>query len=225
MHIDQIIRSRRKTIALVVPPDGRLIVRAPMRASLASINALVEKEAAWIQVHQEERLATYGSLAPHRYVSGEKFLYLGREYPLLTVPGPAAPLRFANEFIMPAACSARGEQFFAAWYRGQAQTTLARQVDTWAKRMALTYRSVKITSARTRWGSCSRQGSLCFAWRLVMAPLDVVDYVVVHELAHRVELNHSSRFWDVVAHTLPDYRPRLTWLKQNGYRLRLSAEE
>jgi predicted metal-dependent hydrolase len=225
MHIDQIIRSRRRTIALVVPPDGRLIVRAPLHASLARINALVDKETAWIETHQAERRATYGRLTPHHYQSGEKFLYLGQEYPLRLVPGTAAALRLDGEFIMPAACCAHGEDIFSEWYRNQAKTILTSRVEQWAQRMALTYQSVKITSARTRWGSCSRCGSICFSWRLIMAPMDVIDYVIVHELAHRVELNHSNRFWAEVARSLPDYRQHVSWLKANGHRLCLDPNQ
>ena len=78
-----------------------------------------------------------------------------------------------------------------------------------------------ISSARTRWGSCSAKGTLSFTWRLVMAPLDIIDYVVVHELCHLKEMNHSRAFWERVETILPDYKRRRKWLKENGGALRL----
>jgi predicted metal-dependent hydrolase len=87
--------------------------------------------------------------------------------------------------------------------------------------MGLTCRSVRITDAKERWGSCNAAGSLNFAWRLVMAPPPVIDYVIVHELAHLVEMNHSQRFWGLVGRILPDYAVRRKWLRENEHLLTL----
>ena len=82
--------------------------------------------------------------------------------------------------------------------------------------MNVTYGTVRLSSARTRWGSCSARGNLNFHWKLILMPPEVLDYVVVHELAHRREMNHSPRFWAIVEKVLPDYKERRRWLKENG---------
>ena len=92
---------------------------------------------------------------------------------------------------------------------------------SYARAHGFSYRRINITSARTRWGSCSTRGSVSFTWRLIMAPLAVVDYVILHELAHTQIPNHSRHFWDRMGQLLPDYRSHRQWLKENGNLLRL----
>lgn len=103
-----------------------------------------------------------------------------------------------------------------AVYRAQASEIFARKAAYYAARMGVTYNRITIRDQKTRWGSCSGKGNLNFNWRLVLAPVPVLDYVVVHELAHRREMNHSSRFWDVVEEIMPDYQIHRRWLRDHG---------
>jgi hypothetical protein len=105
---------------------------------------------------------------------------------------------------------------FTAWYRRQARQVLEERVAVLAQRCGFGYRQVKITSAHTRWGSCSGSGTLSFPWRLVMAPPAVIDYVVVHELVHTVIKGHGADFWGQVQALVPEYRQHVRWLKENG---------
>ena len=98
---------------------------------------------------------------------------------------------------------------------------LTERVEFFAHAQGFKVKKIRISSARTRWGSCSAKGTLSFTWRLVMAPPDVIDYVVVHELCHLKELNHSKAFWAQVEAILPDYKTRRKWLKDNGAKLHL----
>jgi predicted metal-dependent hydrolase len=98
---------------------------------------------------------------------------------------------------------------------------IAERVAWYAAKYGFTYKQVKITSAQTRWGSCSAKGTLSFAWRLVMAPVPEIDFVVVHELVHTVEKNHGKAFWAKVKAILPDYKQRIEWLEVNGHLLKL----
>ncbi|MBM4351392.1 MAG: M48 family metallopeptidase, partial [Deltaproteobacteria bacterium] len=109
---------------------------------------------------------------------------------------------------------------FVRWYKGEAKETIARRVDYYSHRMHLSPKGIKITSAQSRWGSCSRDNRLSFSWRMIMAPLNVIDYILIHELAHIKEKNHSGRFWNYLESFLPDYRKHRLWLKENGPRLR-----
>ena len=105
---------------------------------------------------------------------------------------------------------------FVNWYKGQARTVLTERVAYFARNHKFKPLKLRISSARTRWGSCSAKGTLSFTWRIVMAPVEVIDYVVVHELCHLNELNHSRAFWMQVETILPDYKQKRKWLKDNG---------
>ncbi len=215
IEVNQIIRSKRKTLALIVKPDGSLIVRAPLRASEKSIQEFVEGNVKWIEKKQVEALAFLPPM-PKQYISGERFTYLGDDYPLEIVKGQKKPLLLDTKFKLAESAHGNAKLVFEHWYRAQAKQILTERVNLYASQYGLQYRKIGITSARTRWGSCSANGSLNFSWRLIRAPLAAVDYVVVHELVHTVFHNHSKRFWKKVETIMPDYKERRKWLQRNG---------
>lgn len=104
--------------------------------------------------------------------------------------------------------------------RAQAKSVLAQRVGYFARQIGVTYGKITVRDQKTRWGSCSQAGNLNFNFRLILAPPEVLDYVVVHELCHRRQMNHSAQFWQEVAQVLPDYRARKAWLTENGWRLK-----
>jgi predicted metal-dependent hydrolase len=219
--IDRLVRSKRKTIALIIERDGTLTVRAPQRMSHRAIEKLVSDKEGWIAEKQAEMKAAARLSPPHSYQPGETFLFLGESYPLEHCPGSAKVVLESDVFKFdctepdPAAA-------FESWYRQAARKLLTERVAWFASRNAYPAQKLRISGARTRWGSCSSRGSLSFTWRLVMAPLEVVDYVVVHELVHLEHPNHSREFWQRVGEIMPDYRARRGWLNANGAGLNLS---
>ena len=219
--IDQIIRTRRKTIALIIQPDGQLIVRAPLRASAAAIRTLVAQKASWIITKQRLAKSTYSPVEPKRYVRGEGFWYLGSIYPLEIVNAARPSLTLDGTFRLAKTALPKARLVFEHWYKQQALDILTQSVQRQASQNGFHYASIRITSARTRWGSCSPRGTLSFTWRLIMAPLPVINYVVVHELVHLLVKNHSKEFWAKVRSLLPDYKQRRLWLKENGHSLYL----
>jgi predicted metal-dependent hydrolase len=217
--VDQIIRSKRKTLALVVRPDGSLLVRAPWRTPGAVIQEFVQKNRGWIETKQAEALAALPP-APRKYMPGEMFLYLGTHYPLALVEGQPEPLLLDDgKFKLALSQHGDGASVFEHWYREQARQVLTARVEFFARQFDFQYKRIRITSARTRWGSCSATGSLSFSWRLILAPLEVVDYVVVHELVHTVFHNHSKQFWARVGTVMPDSPKHRSWLRENGRQL------
>jgi predicted metal-dependent hydrolase len=218
IEVHQLIRSKRKTLALIVQPDGSLVVRAPLRASESSIRAFIEQHAEWVQKKQAEALAVQPP-PPKQYVPGELFLYLGVVHPLEIVKGQKKPLLLDGSFKLAQSAQRNARQVFERWYRAQARQILTERVELYARQYGFQYTKIGITSARTRWGSCSATGALNFSWRLILAPPEAVDYVVVHELAHTVLHNHSKRFWKKVETILPDYKERRKWLRKNGHSL------
>jgi predicted metal-dependent hydrolase len=214
--IDRLVRSRRKTVALVVERDGSLTVRAPLRMAEMRIRTFVESHTDWIvKTQAKARVALPPS--PKRYTEGETFLFLGKAYPLTIVPRQRSALVFNGEaFQLAKSALPRAEEAFVRWYKGQATILFLERVLRLAGKHKLQYQKIRISSARTRWGSCSSLGTLSFTYRLVMAPLEVVDYVVLHELVHTQVRNHSRMFWNKLGELMPDYKTRLSWLKKNG---------
>ncbi|HMB25642.1 MAG: M48 family metallopeptidase [Chloroflexota bacterium] len=220
IEVNEIVRIKRKTLALIVKPDGSVIVRAPLRATQKLIREFVANNAKWIEKKRAEALA-FSPPAPKEYVPGETFMYLGNAYPLEIVKGQRKPLLLEGSFKLAASKQGTAKLVFERWYRTQAKQILTERVKLYASQYGLQYKKIGITSARTRWGSCSANGSLNFSWRLILAPLAVVDYVVVHELVHTVHHNHSKRFWNKVETIMPDYKERRKWLQKDGRQLML----
>jgi hypothetical protein len=216
ISIDRLVRSRRKTVAIIIERDGRLTVRAPLHLSGLRIQDFVESHADWI-VKNRTRLQAASPPPAHRFVAGETFLYLGHAYPLLIVPARQPALVYDGvSFRLAQPSLPKAEEAFVRWYKQQARRLLAERVPAIAGKHGLRYQNIRISSARTRWGSCSSRGTLSFTYRLIMAPAEVVDYVVMHELVHTQIKNHSKIFWNKVGELMPDYRNRLAWLKKNG---------
>jgi len=221
MKIDQIIRTRRKTFALIVQRDGSLVVRAPLRASDKQIGDLVQEKEKWIIAKQEAARRMYANTRPKEFVNGEGFLYLGKSYKLAIVDGNRPALSLSDQFYLTKSALPHAEAVFKAWYKQRAKQIISERAAWYAAQNGFVYQRVNITGARTRWGSCGRRGTLNFTWRLIMAPLRVIDYVVIHELAHLKQKNHSKVYWNEVKRLMPDYQQQIGWLKANGDTLRL----
>lgn len=219
IRIDKIIRSRRRTIALEIARDASLIVRAPFRTPLDFIEKVVFKKRFWIKEKQEFVRDRYTKVIPKEFVSGEGFLYLGNMYKLEFVDVLNMPIVFNNSFKIARKNYDIAKEILIGWYQEQAYQKISERVNWHSSLSGLKYNKIKLSDAQKRWGSCSAKGNLNFSWRLIMAPLRVLDYVVVHELAHLEEKNHSKRFWNKIKIMQPDYEQYKDWLKENRHLL------
>ncbi len=221
MKIDKLVRSARKTVAILVHPDGQVTVRAPRQASMEQIQAFFDSKAEWIEKKREiARQKRASKPTPRKFEAGERFLFLGKEYPLVVCEEKGKPLTLESDrFVLRPSPRHAPREIFYMWYEVEAHMIIEQRVEALAAKFGLSYSKIRITSARTRWGSCSTNGTLSFTWRLIMAPQQVIDYVVIHELAHLIEANHSKRFWDRVAAMDRDYTKHVKWLKENGHKL------
>lgn len=219
IKLSKIIRSQRRSIGLQIAPDATLIIRAPFKVSDAYIDKIVAGKRSWITRKQEFVLKQRRLAPAKQFVTDEEFLYLGQAYKLYVNPSQSAPLVLDQAFNLAQACHSRARTEFIKWYKTRARTKLAERVNFYAARSGLRYQKVKISSARRRWGSCSRSGNLNLNWRLIMAPLDVLDYVVAHEVAHLEHPNHSRRFWNKVMELDPDYKSHRKWLRDHDHLL------
>jgi predicted metal-dependent hydrolase len=219
LEINKIIRSRRKTIALIIQRDGALIIRAPLRTPEKTIRELVEQKAGWITKKQAE-MAQNQRTPARQFSDGEKFLLMGKAYPLKIIKNQHNALAFELGSIKLAEKAIpRAKETLTTWYKKMAATLLPARIETLAAKHNLTPKKTRITSARTRWGSCSSTGTISLTWRLVMAPPETIDYVIIHELVHLNIKNHSKTFWNAVAALMPDYKKHVDWLKKNGQSL------
>ncbi len=223
MNIKKIIRSRRKTIALQVCNDATLIVKAPFGVRNDVIEKIVLKHHKWLEKKKKEILSRDLRFIKKEYVNEESFLFLGKYYRLKLVKVHETE----DELVLQDGCFyLRGDvvnpkEVFIVWYKKAAYEKISQRVYWYAQKRGLKYNQVKISNAQKRWGSCTHLDNLNFSWRLVMAPLPVIDYVVVHELVHLIEKNHSKSFWNKVRLLMPDYKSRRNWLRKNEYLLSL----
>ncbi|MCI5609850.1 MAG: M48 family metallopeptidase [Roseburia sp.] len=209
----EIIRSRRRTIALEINAQGELIVRAPFRASMEQIMDFVERKQDWI-CDKTRQMQVRRQAQPHIGIAqGDQLYYKGELYPVIISEGRSGSFD-GSCFHLPS--TANTGEMLTAWYRKQAARVIIPRVEEYAARMGVEPKGVRITSARTRWGSCSYVNYINFSWHLVMCPEDVINYVVVHELCHIWHKDHSRLFWASVAEYDPDYKEHRRWLREHG---------
>ena len=221
MKIDEIIRSNRKSISLEIKPDGRLTVRAPRHATLKQIQVVVTAKEDWIRKSKIKITKRYPVQKPRSFQPGETFWYLGEKYPLKLVNRQRPTLDLDGAFLLSQTAISDPKAVFVEWYREETRAITQEIIARYAQHYPFKLNKVRITSARTRWGSCSGKNNINFSYRLCMAPLSVVEYVVVHELAHLMQHNHSQAFWNIVAKMKPDFQADKRWLKNYGYLLNL----
>lgn len=219
--IDEIKYSRRKSMAIEVRPGGKVIVRAPLGTKPAKIQTFVREKADWIQKAKTRMQGLPAVTHVYSFVQGEKLLFLGKDYPLTLMPKVKGGLSFSKEkgFLLESGRQAEAAKLLTNFYREETRRLTTSIADAYARKWGLKYRSIRISSAKTRWGSCSAKNSLNFTYRLAMLPLELVDYVVAHELAHTRHHNHSADFWSFLGQMLPEFQTRRSWLKQNARNL------
>lgn len=199
----QLIRCKRKSTALYVKNTGEVVVRAPYFVSSALVEAFVQSHKEWVLQKQAEQLRQQKKKEAFSLTDHDKLTVLGKEYPI--VYGDLA--HFNGEvFIIPKASFDQVKKDIIFEYKRIAKQVILERVDYYSQLTGWKAEAVKIGSAKTRWGSCSGKNILNFTWKLIFADLYTIDYVVLHELAHTKEHNHSHRFWDLVIQYMPDYK-------------------
>jgi predicted metal-dependent hydrolase len=207
----KVIRSNRKSIAIIIDGDGLVTVRAPFRIKQSEITEFVDKQRNWILDKQSEVLEDKVEYLPLDVGTGEMVWYLGESYMMLY--DDTDHIKFCgSNVLIPDSCT-KDDIIF--WLKNLAVDVLNERLEIYANKMDVYYSSVKLSNAKTRWGSCSSKNALNFTWRLVMCPLKAIDYVVVHELSHIANKTHSASFWASMKSVIPDYAVRKKWLRDN----------
>jgi predicted metal-dependent hydrolase len=206
---------RKRSIKLEVLADNTVEVVAPKRTPESAIHSLLDEKDAWIQKRLQFNMENADKLRPKRYVDGEPFYYLGSSYPLKLSETAPKGVGFYDGYLCINSRKSP-DKALAEWYKSIAYDILEDRVEHFSRLMSLSPSGLRIKRMKTRWGSCSSAGNLNFNWVLVMAPLPVIDYVVIHELCHLVHMDHSKHFWDLVEQYCPDYKLHTKWLKEHG---------
>ena len=220
-------QHKRKTTDITIERDGSVTVRSPLRLTPEQIDAVVESKRLWIYRNLAEWQELNASRVVREWVNGETFLYLGRAYRLALVAEQSYSLRLkAGRFYLDRRTIERegkagAQKAFKAYFIAKGQQKFSERVDYFAPKVGVRVTGIKIKDLGYRWGSCGTKGVLNFHWACMMAPLKVVDYVVVHELCHLHHRNHSNAFWNEVDKVMPDYAERKEWLRKNGASLTL----
>lgn len=210
---DRIIRSRRKTLSISVDSFGQLIVRAPLRLGEERIFAFLKEKEEWI-LKQKSKMKGAGICLPPENLEGYRFLLLGKEYSIRLYEGSRIRCEEASrEIFLPREHS---RERLVAWLKRNAKRIFSALAERRAAEMGTSYPSLSVTGAKTRWGSCSCNNALHFSFRLLYAPIEVADYVVVHELSHTFFKNHGKEFWKKVETYVPDYGKKRAWLKEKS---------
>jgi predicted metal-dependent hydrolase len=210
----ELIYSRRKTIGIMVYPDARVVVRAPAKTPIDRIEAVLSERAAWIQKHRRRFTASpRAAVTPHRYVSGEVFRYLGGEYTLHIEKAERERVVLTDGALIvrtPTPDDPRQiEKLVVNWYTRQARRVFEERLNACFEHIRtwnVAYPQLGLRRMKSRWGSCSSRGKVTLNIRLVQAPVDLIDYVIYHELCHLREMNHSKAFYALQSSLVPNWR-------------------
>lgn len=225
----EIIRSSRKTISIIVNADQELVVRSPKRTSIKNIKNLLKEKENWIL----EKLAKMSKIKnppkDKEFIRGDTLFYLGRECKLIPITEAnieSLEIELVEEKLIirfPVKLEDNKEkrkieirQKLIGWYRSQARIKINELINIHKKYLDVEPNKIVIKKQKKRWGSCSSKKNLNFNWKIIMAPLKVIEYLVVHELVHLIHPNHSKDFWQTVAEIIPDYEKKKEWLRING---------
>lgn len=219
----KIIRTRRRrTTSVQVSPQNEVSVIVPDNLPEVEIENIIRKKTPWIINKIKTNEAVRHPTKPKEYVSGEAFSYLGRNYRLKIVEGTKRPVELKNGrfyVYVPVHEKNREKLIQSAlddWYSSHAKRKLRSRVEMYADRVGVSFNNIRVKKLKSRWGSCTKEGNINFNWRIIMAPMSIVDYVVVHELCHLKYHNHSKDFWKLLGQMIPDYKERKEWLRVNG---------
>jgi predicted metal-dependent hydrolase len=216
--------NRKKTVAIHVNPTESVTVLSPQCLDEEKIRMILHKKARWIIEKQEQIKKNRNSNSGKQFVSGESFSYLGRHYRLKVIKASAdaeGHCRLVNGRFLVEVNENRGEEGkkvtvkrnLINWYLEHAKEKIGERVGRFGQQIRRWPANIEIKNQERRWGSCSPSGKIRFNWKIIMAPISVMDYVIVHELCHLIYPHHSTHFWHMVQSIIPDYKKRRDWLK------------
>ena len=219
-------RSNRKSMGIAIERDGAIIVTAPHQARFNEIEKFVSEKKIWIYQKLAKKKTLNREKPRREFVNGQGFLYLGKSYRLKLIDnGKMKSARSPNVtvlrlwhgyFELAESEKANARNHFISWYRKQIKEQLKARIPRYDKRIGVTVKAIRVLDLGHRWASCGRNGVINFNWRSVMAPVWVLDYILIHEMVHLIERSHTDRFWRLLSRVILDYEEHALWLNENG---------
>ena len=215
---DKIIRSSRKTLCVSVDSLGQVTVRAPLGCSDERIFAFLQAKSAWIQKYKTKRAGAESRL-PTENLDGFQMMILGKEYLIRLYDGKKIALDGERKTLwLP---NKKPQERLVKWLKENALRIFVQESERLSQITGLRYKEIKLSTARKQWGCCDGKNEIRYSFRLIYAPKEMIEYVILHELCHIKEKNHSKAFWALVEKYMPDCKQRCAWLKNHGYLLQI----
>ena len=223
--VEIVRRPRRRTSCIQVLPNQSVRLLIPQSLSDKKALAFLQTKSDWIHRKQLEAAKRQQETPSFNCLDGDSLHYLGHPYSLRLLTGSSTEIFIKNQSIWVCLPSTKDKdlirQKLISWYQSLAKDIIIDRVHQYTSHFSVQPNRIRIKSCKTRWGSCSSKRNLNFNWALIMAPLPIIDSVVVHELCHLIHLNHSKAFWNLVKSLDPDYLSHRDWLKEHGHLLSL----
>ena len=205
MEPKEIIRSNRRSLALTINENGELIVHAPKDMPLYEIMDFVNKKQSWID--KKSSSINFVLQKNRDIVSYNQLFFLGKRYNVVETKGIVNPYLTKDSLLIPGGLPfGKRKKVMHDWYVSNVETTIVPRVQKISNSMHLTYKTIQIINSKAKWGMCDSMKNLFFNWKLLMLSPELIDYVIVHELSHILEMNHSPKFWHIVGSVLPNYK-------------------
>jgi hypothetical protein len=210
-------KSERKTVSIFVERDGSVSARVPEKLSDKEIREILKAKEYQIFKNLAEWTQLNENAVEREYVNGQSFLYLGRNYRLKLVDEKLGKVRFYNNtFFLSKQDKQKAKDLFVQFYKDKLNSRIHPIIERYKNQLDVQPNQIKVMELQNRWASCTPNGNVNFHWKCAMAPIDVLHYIVVHELAHLIHNNHTQAFWNEVDKILPNYDEQVNWLKING---------
>ena len=215
----KVVRTNRKKSATIKLDGGMVKINVPQSLSDIRVRGLIEKKLQWIKTNLKEQ-----SLKPQskkkEFVDGVTFSYLGKNYKLQIIEGLTPSIKLSQGFLVVTVkgktSQSKVQSIIEYWYKEKAKKVLTEKTNQLAEKIGVRPKIIFIKNYRSRWGSCSSNGNLSYNWRIIQAPTKIINYVVVHELCHLLEHNHSARYWAHVSTHFPKWKESRDWLKKTN---------
>ena len=221
----ELIRSRRKSISITMKYDDGIIVRCPLKMKNDDVIKFIQSKSEWIMTKQQEIKEMQKRKVERTLENGSSLMFLGKEYPLEIIIKESYKktdiTKTEDKIIITADIydKEKIKEELKKWYKVQCLDLITERVSLYQKYFRYSPKDIKVKEQKSRWASCTYDNRILFNWRCVMADINAVDYIVVHEMCHFEHKNHSKEFWNSVENIMPDYKIRKQWLKVNGIRM------
>lgn len=214
--------ARRLNVDLTIDRDGGVVIAVPDSMKEADVARIIRNKQTWIYTALGRKETTHKGPPPKEYVSGEGFFYLGKKYRLKVLRDGQTPetgpgLQLQNDrFYLPRELAADGRNVFMKWYTERAEEWIKRRMNALKGRVAAAPQAIEIRDLGFRWASCTHKGKMFFHWRTILLPPERIDYLILHELVHVHEHNHSPAFYERLRRASPEYKQHEDWFRRYG---------